>query len=186
VEVKLLLAGYGLTVFGSRVEGPLLHGRDDGFVDAVAEAAGHFDVGDLSGGVDDDVEDDIAFCASGKSGEVRLGRGKVADESDVDVAFAEGVCAGGGVGLRGGGGLRVGRGCGFFQLRLGWSGERGGGFGLFGSGFGVGCGGLHRGAAGRVGEQEVGAVLAAGQAQGSDPGGALMDQDSDEEEVQHD
>ena len=61
VEVEFLLAGYGLTVFGGWVKGPLLDGCDDTFVDSVAEAAGHFDVGDLACGVDDDVEDDVAF-----------------------------------------------------------------------------------------------------------------------------
>ena len=51
-------------------------------------------------------------------------------------------------------------------LRLGW-----------GSGFRIGCGGLHGGAAGQVGDAEVGAVLVAGQADGGDPGGALVDED---------
>ncbi len=93
VEVELLLTGYGLAVFGGGVEGPLLNGCDDVFVDAMAEAAGHLDVSDLSGSVDDDVEDDITFGAVRECGEVRFGRGEVADESDVDVAGAEGVCA---------------------------------------------------------------------------------------------
>jgi hypothetical protein len=93
VEVELLLAGYGLAVFGRGVEGPLLNGCDDVFIDAVAETAGHFDVSDLSCGVDDDIEDDIAFGAARECREVRFGRGEVADESDVDVAGAEGVCA---------------------------------------------------------------------------------------------
>ena len=38
VEVKLLLARNGLAVFGGWVEGPLLNGGDDIFVDAVAKA----------------------------------------------------------------------------------------------------------------------------------------------------
>ena len=93
MEVKLLLAGYGLAVFGGGMEGPLLNGCNYVFVNAVAEAAGHLDVSDLSGGVDDDVEDDIAFSAAWKGGEVRFGRGEITNESDVDVAGAERVCA---------------------------------------------------------------------------------------------
>lgn len=89
MEVKLLFAGHGLAVPGGGMEGPLLDGCDDGFVDAVAEAAGHFDVGDFSCRVDDDVEDDVAFGAAREHGEVRLWRGKVACPRDVDVAFAE-------------------------------------------------------------------------------------------------
>jgi hypothetical protein len=73
VEAEFLFAGYGLAVAGGRVEGPLLDGGDDCFVDAVAEAAGHFDVGNLACGVDDDVEDDVAFGAMGEGGEVRFG-----------------------------------------------------------------------------------------------------------------
>ena len=92
MEVEFLLAGYGLAVAGGRVEGPLLDSGDDGFVDAVAEAAGHFDVGDFAGGVDDDVEDDIAFGAAREDGEIWFWCGKVAGERDVDVAFTEGVC----------------------------------------------------------------------------------------------
>ena len=86
MEVEFLLAGYGLAVAGGGVEGPLLDRGDDGFVDAVAEAAGHFDVGDFAGGVDYHIEDDVALGAAGKSGEIRLGRGKVAGEGDVNVA----------------------------------------------------------------------------------------------------
>ena len=86
VEVEFLLAGYRLAVFGGWVKGPLLNGCDDAFVDSVAEAAGHFDVSDLASRVDDDVEDDVAFGAVRKSGEVRLWCGKVAEQSDVDVA----------------------------------------------------------------------------------------------------
>ena len=37
MEVEFLLAGYGLTIFGGRVEGPLLDDCDDVFVDTVAE-----------------------------------------------------------------------------------------------------------------------------------------------------
>ena len=73
MEVKFLLAGYGLAVSGGRMEDPLLNGCDDGFVDAVAKAAGHFDVGDFSRCVDNDVENDIPFGAVRKGGEVRLG-----------------------------------------------------------------------------------------------------------------
>ena len=79
MEVKLLLAGYGLAVFGGGMEGPLLNGCNYVFVNAVAEAAGHLDVSDLSGGVDNDIEDDIAFGAAGERGEVRLRCRKVAD-----------------------------------------------------------------------------------------------------------
>ena len=99
MEVEFLFAGYGLAVSGGGVEGPLLDCGDDGFVDAVTETAGHFDVGDFACGVDDDVEDDVTLRAMGKSGEIGLGRGKVAGEGDVDVAGAEGVGASGGVGV---------------------------------------------------------------------------------------
>ena len=61
VKVEFLLAGHGLAVFRGWVKGPLLDGRNDAFVDSVTEAAGHFDVGDSACGVDDDVEDDVAF-----------------------------------------------------------------------------------------------------------------------------
>jgi hypothetical protein len=108
VEAEFLFAGYGLAVAGGGFEGPLLNGGDDGFVDAVAKAAGHFDVGDFAGGVDDDVEDDVAFGAVGEGGEVRLGWREIADESDVDVAGAEGIGAGGGVRIRAGGRVGVG------------------------------------------------------------------------------
>ena len=84
--MELLLTGYGLAVFGGGAEGPLLDGCDDIFVDAVAETAGHLDVSDLSGSVDDNVEDDIALCAAWEGGEVRLRRGKVTEQSNVDVA----------------------------------------------------------------------------------------------------
>src|SRR6266700_3574814 len=97
VEVEFLFAGHRLAVSGGGVEGPLLDRCDDGFVDAVAQAAGHLDVGDLAGGVDDDVDDDVAFGTAGEGGEVRLWRGKVAGERDVDVAGAERVRAGRGV-----------------------------------------------------------------------------------------
>lgn len=66
MEVELLLAGYGLAVFGGGMKCPLLDSGDDGFVDAVTETAGHLYVCDLSGGVDDDVEDDVACCAIGQ------------------------------------------------------------------------------------------------------------------------
>ena len=108
MEVEFLLAGYGLAVAGGRVEGPLLDSGDDGFVDAVAEAAGHFDVGDFAGSVDDDIEDDVALCAVGERREIRLGPGEITDESDVDVAGAEGVGACGGVGVGCGWGVGVG------------------------------------------------------------------------------
>ena len=97
MEVEFLFAGYGLAVSSGGVKGPLLDSCNDGFVDAMAQAAGHLDVGDLACGVDDDVEDDVAFGAAGKGGEVRLWCGKVAGEGDVDVAGTEGVRAGGGV-----------------------------------------------------------------------------------------
>jgi hypothetical protein len=48
------------------MEGPLLNRCDDVFVDAVAKAAGHFDIGNLAGRIDNDVQDHIAFCASGE------------------------------------------------------------------------------------------------------------------------
>jgi len=86
VEAEFLFAGYRLAVSGGGVEGPLLDGGDDGFVDAVAEAAGHFDIGNFACGVDDDVEDDVAFGAAREGGEVRFGRWEVVGEGYVDVA----------------------------------------------------------------------------------------------------
>ena len=99
MEVQFLLARYGLAVSGGGVKDPLLDCRDDGLVDAVAEPAGHFDVGDFAGGVDNDVEDDVALGAVRQHGEIRFWCGKVAGERDVDVAGAEGVRACGGVGI---------------------------------------------------------------------------------------
>ena len=58
------------------MKGPLLDSRDDGLVDAVAEAAGHFDVGDFAGGVDNDVEDDVALGAGGSMERSGFGVGK--------------------------------------------------------------------------------------------------------------
>lgn len=89
MEVEFLFTGYRLAVASGRFESPLLHGGDDGLVDAVSEAAGHLDVGDFAVGVDDDIEDYVAFGAVGENGEIRLGPGKIADEGDVDVAGAE-------------------------------------------------------------------------------------------------
>jgi len=66
VEAKFLFTGYGLAVARGGVEGPLLDGGDDGFVDAVAEAAGDLEVGDFAGGVDDDIDDDVAVGAVGQ------------------------------------------------------------------------------------------------------------------------
>ena len=99
MEVEFLLAGDGLAVFRSWVKGPLLDGCNDAFVDSMAKAAGHFDVGNLALGIDDDVEDDVAFGAMREGRQVRLWRGKVADQSDVDVAGAQGVGARGRVRL---------------------------------------------------------------------------------------
>jgi hypothetical protein len=66
VEVKLLLAGYRLAIFGCGMESPLLDGCDDVLVDSVTQAAGHLNVRNPSGRVDHDVEDDIAFGAPGE------------------------------------------------------------------------------------------------------------------------
>ena len=44
MEVEFLLAGYGFAVACGGVEGPLLNRRDDGFVDAVAQATGYLEV----------------------------------------------------------------------------------------------------------------------------------------------
>ena len=77
MEVKLLLAGYGLAIFCCGMEGPLLDCCDDVLVDAVAQAAGHLDIGNLARRVDNDVENDIAFCACREGREVRLRWGEV-------------------------------------------------------------------------------------------------------------
>ena len=176
MEVEFLFAGYGVAVFGGGVEGPLLDGGDDGFVDAVAEAAGHLDVGDLSGGVDDDVEDDVAFGAAGECGEIRVGAGEVAGEGDVDVAGAEGVVrlwwSRASVWRWS---LLLGETAFVFCLRgdLGAAMSCSAGWGWL---FGLACCGLRGGAAGQVGEHEVGAVVGAGEADGGDPGGAVVDE----------
>ena len=99
MEVEFLAAGDGFSVLGGGVEDPLLDDGDDSFVDAVAEAYGHFEVGDFAFGVDGDVEDDVAAGAVGESGEVRFGDGVEAEDGDVDVPGAEGVGAGGEVGV---------------------------------------------------------------------------------------
>jgi hypothetical protein len=183
VKVKFLFAGYGLAVSGSGVEGPLLDCCDDGFVDAVTQAAGHLDVGDFASGVDDNVEDDVAFGAAGQDGEIRLGSRKVTGESDVDVARAQGIRASGGVGVRRGGGVGVWRGCGGFRL-LGWRGWdwpiR---FNLLRKRFRVRCGRLGGGAAGQVSDAEVGSVLVAREADGSNEGGALVNQNEEQQEM---
>lgn len=76
MKVELLLAGYGLAVACGWVKGPLLDGRNYGFVDAMAQAAGYFQIRDFSCRIDDDIDDDIAFCAAGKNGEIGLWRGE--------------------------------------------------------------------------------------------------------------
>ena len=86
MEVEFLLASDGLAVFSGWAEGPLLNSGDDVFIDAVTETTSHFDIGNLACGVDDDVEDDVAFGAVWEGGEVRLRRGKVTEQSNVDVA----------------------------------------------------------------------------------------------------
>ena len=96
-----MLASYGLAVACGRVEGPLLDGCNDDFVDAVAQAAGYLQVRDFSGGIDDDIDDYIAFCAVGKRGEIGLWRGEEAGQSYVDIAGAECVGADSRVGLCG-------------------------------------------------------------------------------------
>ena len=108
MEVKLLFAGHGLAVSGGGFEGPLLNGCDDGFIDAVAKAAGHFDVGDFACCVDDDVENNVALRAAGKDRKIRLGRWEVAGTCNVDVAGAERVGTCGGVGIWSGRGVGVG------------------------------------------------------------------------------
>jgi hypothetical protein len=178
VEVKFLLAGYRLPVSGRRMEGPLLDCCDDGFVDAVAETAGHFDICDSACCVDDDVEDDIAFGAAREDGEIWLWCGEVAGERDVDVALTEGVCTCGGVRVWRGWGVGVGRDCGGLRLRRGWSRERIGSNYLRHR-FWIGCCGLNRSAARKIGDHEVGAVLVAGETDGRDERGSLMNEDGE-------
>jgi hypothetical protein len=55
---------------------------------------------------------------------------------------------------------------------------------LFGLGFGVRCGGFYGGSSGRVGEEKIAAVFAAGKADGGDPGCTLVDENAKEEEMQ--
>ena len=179
MEVEFLFAGYWLAVAGGGAEGPLLNSCDDGFVDAVAESAGHLDVCDFSGGVDDDVEDDVALGAAGKHGEVRLWRGEIAGQSDVDVAFAERVRAGGGVRIGRGGGVGIGRGGVGLQLLSRWGGKRRVRCDLLRYGLRIGCRGLNGSAAGEIGDHEIGAALVARKADGSDEGRALMDKNDE-------
>ena len=108
MKVELLLAGYRLTVACGWVEGPLLDRCNDGFVDAVAKAAGYLEIGDFSGSIDDDIDDNVAFRAAGKRGKIGLRRGKEAGQSYIDVAGAERVGVDGGVGLCGDGRVCVG------------------------------------------------------------------------------
>ena len=108
MKVEFLLAGDGLAVSGGGVKSPLLDGGDDCLVDAVAKAAGYFDVGDFSCRVDDDIEDDVALCAAGKDGEIRLRRWEEAGSGDVDVAGSERIGSSGGVGVGAGWGVGVG------------------------------------------------------------------------------
>ena len=148
MEAEFLLTGYGLAVPSGRMEGPLLNSCNDGFVDAMAKAASHFDVGDFTCCVDDDVENDVALGTARELGNIRLGCGEVASPCDVDVAGAERVRSFGGVRVRSG--RRVGVGRGWVGLELwsnrGW--ERCVGCGLFGLGFGIWRGGLDGGSAG--------------------------------------
>jgi hypothetical protein len=108
VKVEFLLARYGLAVAFGWVECPLLNCCNDGLVDAMAQPASDLQIRDLSGGIDDDIYDDIAFRAAGKRGQIRFRCGEEARESYVDVAGTEGVGTDGGVRLRGDGRVSVG------------------------------------------------------------------------------
>ena len=44
---------------------------------------------------------------------------------------------------------------------------------------------MDRGSAGQIGDHEIGAVLVAGETDWGDPRGALMDEKSEEQEMQH-
>jgi hypothetical protein len=183
VEMKFLFARYGLAVPGGWVEGPLLDCCDDGFVDAVTQAAGHLDVGDFAGGIDDDIEDDVALGAAGEHGQVRLGGGKVAGESNVDVARAQRVRACGGVRVGRGGGVGVWRGCGGFRLLGGRSRDRPIRFNLLRKSFWIRCCSLDGGAARQVGDAEVGSMFVTGKADGGDERRALVDQNEEQQEM---
>ncbi len=113
VKEEFLFAGDGLAVFCRGVEGPLLDGGDDGLVDAVAQAAGDLDVGDLAGGVDDYVEDDVAVGAVGERGEVGLRRGKKETVAMLTLPSPSASAPAAESGLGGGGG-------GWCWARLGW------------------------------------------------------------------
>ena len=65
-----------------------------------------------------------------------------------------------------------------------WSWDGCVGLSLLGQGFRVWCGGLNGGSAGEIDDAEVGAVLVARETDGGDPGGSLVDEDGEEEEVQ--
>lgn len=88
MEVEFLFTGYWLAISCGGVKSPLLNSGDNGFVNAMAKAAGHFDIGDLAGDVDDYVENHISFCAAWKNGEVGFGGGEVTGAGYVDVSGA--------------------------------------------------------------------------------------------------
>lgn len=58
--------------------------------------------------------------------------------------------------------------------------------GLLGQGFRVWCSGLNGGSAGEIDDAEVGALLVAGKTDGGDPGGSLVNEDGEEEQMQRD
>src|ERR1700755_1727615 len=108
--MQLLLTGDRLAVFGSRMEGPLLHRCYYVFINTVAQTACHLDICDLASCVNNDIEDNVALGATRKHREIGLRGWKVAGQSYVDVARAQRVCTCGGVGLSGSWGVGVGGG----------------------------------------------------------------------------
>jgi hypothetical protein len=58
--------------------------------------------------------------------------------------------------------------------------------GLLGERFWIGCCGLNWGAAGEIDDAKVGAVFVPRETDGGDPGGALVDEEGEEDQVQRD
>jgi len=94
VEEKFLLAGYGDSVAGGRLEGPPLDGGQDGFVDAVAQAPLHSELSDVAFRVDDDIYDDITTRAGGQLREIGRWDWVYEERGNLDITLAERVVAG--------------------------------------------------------------------------------------------
>ena len=84
VKVQLLHAGNGVAVLGRGVKGPGLQGADHAGFDAVTKGMENGQIGDLSGGIDGNVDDDVALDAMGKPRQVRRRAGGVGGKGYLD------------------------------------------------------------------------------------------------------